>query len=176
MGISVASSKCLFYSMCRGRIGIWECWFLCREKNRRIRRKTLGAGIVGEPRTNSTHMWHQHRESNLSHNSGRRVLLSLRHPCSPKYVVVNFVLYTKFLKCDYSGDIEEILFSSPYKALQSFRMKAKEFYQVVPFIWLCKVVLPFELVNETLKCADHSNESYRAVHCCGAVFETDFWI
>ena len=26
-----------------GGIGIWKCWFLWREENRRIRRKTLGA-------------------------------------------------------------------------------------------------------------------------------------
>ena len=34
---------------------------------------------------------------------------------------------------------------------------------------LYKMVLNFESVNEILKC-DHSNESYRAVLSCGAVY------
>jgi len=40
-----------------GRIGIWRCWFLLREKNRRTRRKALGARQ--EPTANSTHIWHR---------------------------------------------------------------------------------------------------------------------
>ena len=39
-------------------------------------------------------------------------------------------------------------------------MKATEqYFPVVLFIMLCKVVLTFEPVGEILKC-DHSNESY----------------
>ena len=39
-------------------------------------------------------------------------------------------------------------------------MKATEqYFSVVLFIMLCKVVLTFESVDEILKC-DHSNESY----------------
>ena len=39
-------------------------------------------------------------------------------------------------------------------------MKATEqYFPVVLFIMLCKVVLTFESVDEILKC-DHSNESY----------------
>ena len=39
-------------------------------------------------------------------------------------------------------------------------MKATEqYFPVVLFIMLDKVILTFESVNETLKC-DHSNESY----------------
>ena len=34
-----------------GRIGIWKCWFLRREENRRTRRKTLGRDGAGT-RTN----------------------------------------------------------------------------------------------------------------------------
>jgi len=50
------------------------------------------------------------------------------------------------------------------------QMRATEPYlPVVPFITLYKVVLPFEFVDEILKC-DHSNESYRAVLSCGAVY------
>ena len=31
------------------RIGIWRCWFLCREENRRTQRKTLGAWARARP-------------------------------------------------------------------------------------------------------------------------------
>ena len=49
-------------------------------------------------------------------------------------------------------------------------MKATELYfPVVLFILLYKVVLTFESVDEILKC-DHSNESYRAVLSCDAVY------
>ena len=40
---------------------------------------------------------------------------------------------------------------------------------VALFTMLYKVVLSFESVDEILKC-DHSNESYRAVLSCGAVY------
>jgi len=43
---------------------------------------------------------------------------------------------------------------------EAIQMKATEqFFPVVLFIMLYKVVLTFESVNEILKC-DHSNESY----------------
>ena len=46
-------------------------------------------------------------------------------------------------------------------------MKATEqYFPVVLFIMLYKVVLTFESVDEILKC-DHSNESYWAVLFCG---------
>ena len=49
-------------------------------------------------------------------------------------------------------------------------MKATEqYFPVVLFIMLYKVVLTFESVDEILKC-DHSNESYYAVLSYGAVF------
>ena len=49
-------------------------------------------------------------------------------------------------------------------------MKATEqYFPVVLFITLYKVVQTFESVDEILKC-DHSNESYRAVLSCGAVY------
>ena len=48
-------------------------------------------------------------------------------------------------------------------------MKAiEQYFPVVLFIMLYKVVLTFESVDELLKC-DHSNESYRAVISCDAV-------
>ena len=49
-------------------------------------------------------------------------------------------------------------------------MKATEqYFPVVLFIMLYKVVLTFESVDEILKC-DHSSESYYAVLSYGAVF------
>ena len=53
-------------------------------------------------------------------------------------------------------------------------MKATEqYFPVVLFIMLYKVVLTFESVDEILKCdhsSDHSNESYSAVISCVAVY------
>ena len=52
----------------------------------------------------------------------------------------------------------------------TIQMKATEqFFPVVLFITLYKVVLTFDSVDEMLKC-DHSNESYCAVLSCGAVY------
>ena len=49
-------------------------------------------------------------------------------------------------------------------------MKATEqYFPVVLFIILYKVILTFESVDEILKC-DHSNESYWAVLSCGIVY------
>ena len=49
-------------------------------------------------------------------------------------------------------------------------MKATEqYFPVVLFIMLYKVVLTFESVDEILWC-DHSNESYWAVRSCGTVY------
>ena len=49
-------------------------------------------------------------------------------------------------------------------------MKATEqYFHVVLFIMLYKMVLIFKSVDETLVC-DHSNESYRAVLPCGTVY------
>ena len=49
-------------------------------------------------------------------------------------------------------------------------MKATEqYFTVVLFVMLYRVVLAFESVDEIPKC-NHSNESYRAVLYCGAVY------
>ena len=49
-------------------------------------------------------------------------------------------------------------------------MKATEqYFPVVLFIMLYKVVLTFESVDKILKCS-HSNESYCAELSCGAVY------
>ena len=61
------------------------------------------------------------------------------------------------------------------------QMKATEqYFPVVLFIMLYKVVLTFESVDEILKC-DHSNESYWAVLSCGTVDyavqgNSNFWV
>ena len=52
----------------------------------------------------------------------------------------------------------------------TIQLKATEqYFPVVLFIMLYKVVLTFESVNEILWC-DHSNESYSAVLSCGTVY------
>ena len=45
----------------------------------------------------------------------------------------------------------------------------KQYFPMVLFTMLYKVILTFESVDEILKC-DHLNESYRAVLSCGAVY------
>ena len=53
---------------------------------------------------------------------------------------------------------------------ETIQMKATEqYFPVVLFIMLYKVVLTFESVDEILKC-DHSNESYWAVLSCTTVY------
>ena len=52
----------------------------------------------------------------------------------------------------------------------TIQMKATEqYFPVVLFIMLYKVVLTFGYVDEILQC-DHSNESYSAVLSCGSVY------
>ena len=52
----------------------------------------------------------------------------------------------------------------------TIQMKAiEQYFPVVLFIMLYKVVLTFESVDEILWC-DHSDESYWAVLSCGAVY------
>ena len=49
-------------------------------------------------------------------------------------------------------------------------MKAiEQYFHVILFIMLYKVVLTFKSVDETLVC-DHLNESNWAVHPCGTVY------
>ena len=56
----------------------------------------------------------------------------------------------------------------PYCA--TFQMKATEqYFHVVLFIVMHKVVLAFKSVNGTLVC-DHSNKSYWGVLSCGTVY------
>ena len=45
----------------------------------------------------------------------------------------------------------------------------EQYFLVVLFIMLYKVILTFESMDEILKC-DYSNDSYRAVLSCGAVY------
>ena len=52
----------------------------------------------------------------------------------------------------------------------TIQMKAiEQYFHVVMFIMLYKVVLTFKSVDETQVC-DHSNESYCAVLSCGTVY------
>ena len=57
---------------------------------------------------------------------------------------------------------------------------AEQYFPVVLFIMLYKVVLTFDSVDEILKC-DHSNESYWALRFCGAFYYavqsgSNFWV
>ena len=45
----------------------------------------------------------------------------------------------------------------------------KQYFSVVLFIMLFKMVLTFEFGDEIMKC-HHSNESYKAVLSCGTVY------
>ena len=52
----------------------------------------------------------------------------------------------------------------------TIQMKATgQYFPMVLFIMLYKVVLTFEPVNEILQC-DHSNESHWSVLSCGSVY------
>ena len=52
----------------------------------------------------------------------------------------------------------------------TIQMKAiEQYFHVVLFIMLHKMVLTFKSVDEALVC-DHSNESYRALLSCGTVY------
>ena len=54
----------------------------------------------------------------------------------------------------------------------TIQMKAiEQYFLVVLFIMLYKVVLTFDSLDEILKC-DHSNESNLAVLSCGSVYYT----
>ena len=72
-------------------------------------------------------------------------------------------------------------FVKMYRVVLSIQMKSiEQYFPVVLFIMLYKVVLTFESVDEILKC-DHSNESYRAVLSCGAAYYAvqggfNFWV
>ena len=69
------------------------------------------------------------------------MLPPLRHPCPPKGMILVIISVGKSLSV-------------------TIQMKATEqYFPVVLFIMLYKVVLTFESVDEILKC-DHSNESY----------------
>ena len=61
------------------------------------------------------------------------------------------------------------------------KLRSEQFFPVVLFIRLYKVVLTFESANKILK-YDHSNESYWEVLSCGAIYYTvrgqgfNFWV
>jgi len=116
-------------------------------------------------------------------------------------VVLTSESVDEILKCDHSNESHWAVLScgAVYYAVQGGsnfwfsewnpevwpfkwkQMKATEqYFSVVLFIMLYKVVLTFHSVNEILKC-DHSNESYWAVLSCGAVYYavqdgSNFWV
>ena len=64
------------------RIGIWKCWFLRREENRRRTRRKNLSEQRREPTTNSTHRWRPRWDLNPGQIGGSRVLSPLRHSCT----------------------------------------------------------------------------------------------
>ena len=101
-------------------------------------------------------------------------------------VILTFESVDEILKCYHSNESYWAVLScgTVYYAVQggsnlslwiksygvTIQMKATEqYFPVVLFIMLYKVVLTFESVDEILKCY-HSNESYWAVRSCGAVY------
>ena len=102
-------------------------------------------------------------------------------------VVLAFDSVEEIVKCDHSNESYwgVLSCSAFYYAVQGgsnfwvcvwnpkvwpFKMKASEqYFPIVLFIILYKVIQAFESVDEILKC-HHSNESYWAVLSCGAVY------
>ena len=64
------------------QIGIWECWCLRRGENRSTRRKTSWSKDENQQQTQPTYNAKSENRIRATF-CGRRVLSSLRHPCSP---------------------------------------------------------------------------------------------
>ena len=64
-------------------IGIQKCWFVGQERGKPEYPVKNLSGQSREPTTNSTHIWHWVRESNLGHNGGRWVLSPPCHLPAP---------------------------------------------------------------------------------------------
>ena len=60
-------------------------------------------------------------------------------------------------------------------AVVSLMKAIGQYFHVVLFIMLCKVILTLKSVDETVVC-DHSNESYWAVLSCGIVYYVCYYI
>ena len=107
-------------------------------------------------------------------------------------VVLSFEPVDEIIKCDHSNkSYRTVRFcgavcysiesgSNFWVCAWNHKVKAIEQYvSVVQSVILYKVVLTFEPVDEIIKCV-HSNESYRAVRFCGAVYSiqggSNFWV
>ena len=95
-------------------------------------------------------------------------------------VVLTFESVDEILWCDHSNESYWAILScgTVYYAVQGGsnlwvfgcnRKATKQYFPVVLFIMLYKVVLTFESVDKILLC-DHSTESYWAVLSCGTVY------
>ena len=75
-----------------------------------------------------------------------------------------------FLSTESSRQVQKTSFDTRYVYIPNLEMKAiEQYFHVVLFIMLYKVVLTFKSVDKTLVC-DHSNENYWAVLSCGTVY------
>ena len=82
--------------MHQGRVGIWSVGFCGGRKTGEPGGKPSEQGW--EPTTNSTHMWHQIRESNPGHSGRSRTLSPLHHPYSLPIWNLNVADCQKVLK------------------------------------------------------------------------------
>jgi len=125
--------------------------------------------------------WNQWRESNSWYWSSNFKM----YATPERKVYINHLVRQNVRQCllNWLAHVFWIYsFTSEALKLQcvTIQMKAIEnYFQVVLFIMLYKMVLTFKSVDETLVC-DHSNESYWAVLLCGAVYYVeqggcDFW-
>ena len=89
-------------------------------------------------------------------------ILKCVHSNEQYYPVVLFIRLYKVV-LTFKSDVDEIL-----KCDHSVKA-TEQYFLMVLFVMLSKVVLTFESVDKILKC-DHSNESYRAVLSCGALY------
>ena len=84
--------------------------------------------------TNSTYTWRRHRDLNMGHIGGRRVLSPLRHPCYPRWPLVQVRLYTR-----YSW--------SPQYSILGRLQNSRVFTLKIVFFLRCKVYKPHRCVS-----------------------------
>ena len=95
-------------------------------------------------------------------------------------VILTFESVDEILKCDHSNESYWAVLSRGAVYYTAQLNTTEQYFPMVLFIMLYKVVLTFESVGEILQC-DHSNESYWAVPSCGTVYyavqgDTNFWV
>ena len=122
-----------------GRIGIWRCWFLRREKSWRTRRKTLGAReSTNKLNTNTALSLNLTRTTLLGREWSRRCIISaslckeVNHLFLLTIINIKVVKYLegKFLKIQYltnskfaSSNLENLKFGRQNRRVQFLRVQ-----------------------------------------------------